>query len=133
LIKCLNNASDNLLSKSFSLTFTEEFHAEKKEVIGTKEIVGTQIQQGSEQDGCERDAQTEARDAEVRPRRQRRKSEEPQTGDRDRAFGGTQEGRQGSEKKSRLRDLTQAPRFLPSRVDPFFSFPRVNTGFAAFR
>src|SRR6186997_2551418 len=54
------------------------------------------LRQGRKQDRRERDAPSQARYAAQRPERTRRQGEEPQAGDRDRALGSPQEGREGS-------------------------------------
>ena len=110
--------SDNPAFEMPSLSFEEELYAGNKEIVSSKEVVGEKVQQGSQQDGGQRDAAQEARDAEVRPGRQGRNGEEPQAGNRDRAIGGAQERREGPEKESGLRNLTLGLSFLPSRMDP---------------
>src|SRR5579862_8166889 len=73
-----------------------------KEIELAEEIERTQIRQESAEDRGKRDAAAQARHLEIRQRRKRRQGEEPQAGDRDRSFGGAQEGREGPSQEETL-------------------------------
>jgi hypothetical protein len=73
------------------------------------EIERSQVWPGCGQECQERDAAKEAGNSSKRPRRQGRQGKEPQAGDRDRAFGSQEEGRQGSPASQEVQQVEPGP------------------------
>jgi hypothetical protein len=75
----------------------------------------TQVQSRREQERQECDASSEARNPSSREEGAWRQGEEPEAGDRDRALGGAQEGREGAEAPQLV---TQTQLVAPAQLVP---------------
>ena len=102
-----NGAVPNLLH-NFISKLQEDFYASKEE--GFPEIGRPQVWTSSKQASGECHAPEEARHAEVRQGWEGGHGEEPQTGHRHRALGGSKKGSQGSQEEGRIKAALKTER-----------------------